>query len=262
MSAQDLSYSQLTTATEPFVVGEFATMWRAHPSGLLFAPTFDRLRPIVIAAPAGSSELARLTDDITDEDAFHDNALRFGHSYLDAYKYFHVAAVRNVARQMQALLMPDGTLLVNKSYEEEVGRYKTRADACTPEVRAILAKLKLIEWEGAPLTFEQWHDEVLQASTRRLGAQLEERKRIALVSGGPSPEELLNAKRGIIRIVDQTFAGFDTIAHDLDPATRTLVAGARAVWDAEVQKATGLADDRRRARKAAEDKKQNPGPQG
>jgi hypothetical protein len=164
---------------------------------------------------------------------------------------------------MQALLMPDGIALVNKSHEEEVGRLKARDEACTPEVRAILAKLKLIEWEGAPLTFEQWLDDLLQASTRRLGALIEERKRVILVSDGPSPEQLLDAKRGIIRIVDQAFEGFDTLGEDLAPSARALVVEARAVWDAEVRKATDLADDRRRARKATEAKKESlAGPQG
>lgn len=260
MSAQDLSFSQLITATEPFVTGDFATWWRGHPSGQLYAPTLDRLIPIVVAAPTGTSELARLTEQIAEEDGFHDEALRFGYSYLDSYTHFHIVAVRHIARQMQALLMPDGIALVNKSLEEEIGRLKVRADACTPEVRAVLAKFKLVEWEGAPLTFEQWLEEVLQASTRRLAALVEERKRIALVSDDPSPEALLNAKRGIIRIINQTFESFETV--DIDPTARALIVGARTVWDAEVGKATTLADERRRTRKAAEAKKNATDPQG
>src|SRR5690606_11038553 len=135
MSAHDLSFSQLVTATDPFVAGDFATWWRAHHSGQMFAPSFDRHRSIIITAPIGSSEIARLTEELADEDTFHDGALRFGNSYLGAYAHFHIVAVRNLARQMMALILPDGLALVNKSYEEEAGRYEAREKALTPEVR-------------------------------------------------------------------------------------------------------------------------------
>lgn len=255
MSAQDLSFSELATATEPFVTGDFAIWWRAHPSGQMFAPGLDRQRSIIITAPIGSSEIARLTDELSEEDAFHDDALRFGYMHLSSYTHFHIEDIRQVARRMQALIMPDGLALVNKSYEEEAGRLEAREKALTPEVRDTLSKFKLVEWEDAPLTFLQWHEEVLQASTRRLAALLQERKRVALVSGGPSPEALLNAKRALIRIVGQIFAGFETAWDEIDPVGRAHVEAARTIWNAEVAKATAAANARRRARKKAQEKK-------
>src|SRR5690606_23294492 len=169
---------------------------------------------------------------------------------LSSYTHFHIEDIRQVARRMQALIMPDGLALVNKSYEEEAGRLEAREKALTPEVRDTLSKFKLVEWEDAPLTFLQWHEEVLQASTRRLAALLQERKRVALVSGGPSPEALLNAKRALIRIVGQIFDGFEATWEDIDPIGRAHIEAARTSRDAEVSSATSASDARLRHRHA------------
>ena len=168
---------------------------------------------------------------------------------------YYLPEVRDVARQMKALIMPDGIELVNKSLEEEVSRADARDVARTPEVRAILARFKMVEAEGGPPHFDAWLDEVLQPSTRRLGALVHERKRLLLVSGegAPSAEALFNAKRGLIKLVRQIFASFAEA--ELTAEDRAQVDAAQAVWDGEVNKATELGDARRRARKAAEEKK-------
>ncbi len=253
MSAQDLSFAELVTATKPFVSGDFATWFRGEDIGKPFAAEIDDVRPLIVGAMTGSSEVDRLTEALAETDGEHDEALRFGDGLLTSYaEHYHVADVRDTARKMQALILPDGVSLVNKSYEEEAGRAQARDDVRTDDVRTQLARFRLVETDGGPANFDEWLDQVLQPSSKKLGELLDQRKRAALVDAGPTGEALLDAKRKLIALVRQVFATYDAIGGQLDDAARSNLAAARAVWDEEVRKATANAARRRAARARGE----------
>lgn len=251
MSAQDLTFSELATATKPFVEGPFSDWWRADTTfGTVFVGEMDRLRGIVVTAPAESSELGRLTELIAEEDVVHDTGIRFGVGYFTAFgESYHDRAIRELAERMLALLFPDGVALVNKSYAEEAGRADARDLARTPEVRAQLARFPMPATEG-PANFDAWMDAVLQPSTRRLGALLAQRDSIDLDPAAPSAQELLNAKRALITLVQQIFANYRVVEDTLDENARTKIKAVHDLWNQHVRQASARATARRRAAKS------------
>lgn len=251
MSAQDLSSAELVTATGHFVSGDFATWLRGNDMGARFAVEIDRLRPIVASAPSDSSEVGRLTVLLEEEDSDHDSGVRFGVGYLQTYaEHHHDEEVRADASAGMAAVFPDGVALVNRSCEEEAGRTEARARALTPELRARLARFRMVESDGGPATFVEWIDDVLQVSSRRLGELLDQRERLALDPDAPTPADLLRAKRELITVVTQAFASFAIVERQLSEADLENLREARGVWDAAVEKATIRGDARRRNRKS------------
>jgi hypothetical protein len=202
------------------------------------------------AAPAETSELGRVTQALADEDAFHDEAVRFGVGYLENIEDHHdQASERAAAQDLKSLLWPDGTSLVNKSYEEEAGRSAARDRVRTPEVRAKLERYSVPTSAGA-ISYDRWLDEVAQASANRLGAHLARRDALA-AGAGPSGAQLLNDKRSLVALVSLIFSNFRRLEPGFSETDRTKLKGLRDVWNEAVKRATDRANEARRRRAAA-----------
>ena len=249
MSAQDLSFAELISATQTLTgVGPIGEWWRANEVGRMFAPELDPLRVVIAAAPAESSELGRLVSELADEDAVHDQEVRFGDGLLALLGEQHWdAGVRADAQQLRALLFPDGARLTNKSYAEEAGRGAARQAVLTPDVRSKLALIPIATAAGGPANLDAWMTQNLQPSAERLGRLLAART-AAGSDGTPSPAELLDAKRRFIALVTQMFAIYRTLDPRLSETDRVKLQAVKSTWTDAVRAATDRATRRRAAR--------------
>ena len=252
MSAQDLTFSELHQATVSLVDdGPVGHWFRGTEVGRMFGEDVDRLRAVIAAAPAESSELGQVTADLAVEDAVHDDAIRFGDGVLENYEEnHHEPALRVLAAEARAIVFPDGVSLVNKSYAEEAGRAASRDAVRTPEVRAKLARFAVVMAAGAPIDLDRWMDAVLQPSTRRLGALLARRDALSTDPSVPSAATLLNAKREFIALVVLIFSMFRRLDARLDGSGRIKLKAIKDAWQRHVSGATERATEARRRRAA------------
>jgi len=252
MSAQDLTFAELGTATATIAgSGPPGDWWRGSNVGRLFGAEFDARRAVIVRAPAESSEAGRIVNALAEEDAVHDREVRFGDGLLELIEEHHwVLSMRVDAAMLRALLFPDGVALVNKTYAEEAGRGAARGAMLTPEVRAKLALIPVLDEPGGVTNMEQWVDRHLQPSSARLGTLLAQRA-AAASDGSPTPAELLEAKRGFISVVTHVFATFRALDAQLSETDRVQVKAMKATWSDAVRVATERVARRRAARAAA-----------
>jgi len=250
MSAQDLSFGEMITATQLMASadGPVGTWWRASEVGRIFDYDFARDRAIIARAPSDGSEAGRLVMELADEDAEHDREVRFGYGVLETAAEHHWdPLVRTSATELQGLLFPDGIGLTGKSYAEEAGRGASRRAVLTPEVKAKLARFGIVSGEGGPSNLDGWMDSRLQASSDRLSALLAARTEAAS-SGAPSPMELLESKRRFIALMNQIFATFRVLDGRMDESDKVKIKAIKSAWTDAVREATARADARRARR--------------
>lgn len=249
MSAQDLSFGEIITATELLAAsGPIGDWWRGHEVGRIFDPDFQRDRAIIARAPSDSSEAGRLVIQLADEDAVHDREVRFGYGVLETAAEHHWDPdVRTIAEQLQALIFPDGVGLIGKSYAEEAGRGASRRAVLTPEVKAKLARFGIVTSEGGPGNLDGWMETHLQASSDRLSRLLAART-AATAAGAPTAMELLESKRRFVALMGQIFGTFRVLDGRLNESDRLKVKSAKKQWDDGVREATARAEARRARR--------------
>jgi len=123
-----MTFAELASATGT-VAGEGppGEWFRASAVGRLFGGQFTAQRAVIVRAPAESTALGRLIDELAEEDAIHDREVRFGVGLLNVIAEHHWhPEIRVDAAMLYALLFPDGAALVNKSYPEEAGPRRPR----------------------------------------------------------------------------------------------------------------------------------------
>jgi len=247
-----MTFAELVSATATVAGGGPPGDWfRASAVGRVFAAQFDAQRAVIVRAPAESTALGRLMQELAEEDAIHDREVRFGVGLLEVIAEYHWHAETRVdAAMMQALLFPDGAALVNKSYAEEAGRGAARESVMSTEVRAKLATFPVPTPPGGPAEMNAWMDTNLQPSSANLGTLLAARGATA-TGDTPTPAELLEAKRSFIATVTQIFATFRTIDSQLTPTDRVQLDAWRSSWSEIVRAATKRAAERRAARARA-----------
>lgn len=250
ISAQDLSFAELISAKLTLTgVGPIGEWWRANEVGRMFAPEIDPLRPVLAAAPAESSELDRLVSELADEDAVHDQEVRFGDGLLALIgEQYWDASVRADAQQLRALLFPDGARLTNKSYAE--GGPGRRASGRAHARGAQQARAHPHRHAcGRARQPRRVMAQNLQPSSERL-ARLLTARTAAGSDGTPSPAELLDAKRRFIALVTQMFAIYRTLDPRLGESDRIKLQTIKSTWTDAVRAATDRAARRRAARAA------------
>lgn len=252
MSAQDLTFAEIVNATTWLTgAGPIGEWFRASDVGRIFSPELSATLLIIARAPAESSEPGRIVAALAEEDAVHRRDLHFlDGMLLTVAEHHYDAALRTDAAMLHALLLPDGVTLANRSYAEEAGRGAARAAVLTPEVRASLARLPVASPDGASANLDAWLTAHLQASAARLQALLDDRTRVGADSG-PSPNEMLDAKRRFIAVLAQVFATFRTLDARLTESDRVKVAAIKAQWSDVVRAATARAVHRRAVAHAA-----------
>jgi hypothetical protein len=245
MSAQDLTFSELLDVTRAWTEDPAAAFLAASPVSAPFMGRFQSLRALIGGASSTDAEVAQLTDQLGLADADHDEIARFIIAFFAAFAYYDDEAIAQLAQRLAAAIIPDGGMLVRMSYADEAGRVAPRAAVLTAEVRAELATFPL----PGSRTLADKVDQ-LQARATELGTLLERRR--ALVGGaeGPSGEELLDARRALIALIEQLFQSYRMLAAGLDEAARQQVTALEASWTTAVSEATGRASSRRRARAA------------
>lgn len=241
MSAQDLSFSALLDATRAWVEGPVSEFLRESPIASPFMGRFTRLRGTIASAPPESSELGQLTERLGEVDADHDELVRFIVAFLASFAHYGEAEIEALSKSLSTALIPEGASLVSKSYGDEAGRYETRERVATAELRAQLARFPL---PGGGTLVDKL--DRLQAVTLLLGQLLEQRRALGGASG-PTPGELLNAKRGVTALVAQIFQSYRMLEDDLDATTRAKVDALEDSWRAAVSEATTRATRRRAA---------------
>jgi len=247
-----MTFAELASATGTVAGdGPPGEWFRASAVGRLFGAQFTAQRAVIVRAPAESTALGRLIEELAEEDAIHDREVRFGVGLLNVIAEHHWhPEIRVDAAMLYALLFPDGAALVNKSYPEEAGRGDARGSVMSSEVRAKLATFPIPTPPGGPAEMNAWMDANLQASSARLAALLATRGATA-TSDTPTPGELLDGKRAFIATVTQMFATFRAIDSQLTESDRVQLRAWKSSWGDAVRTATERAVARRAARARA-----------
>jgi len=245
MSAQDLSFAELLGATAPLGEGgsHRALFERSHLSAL-YLEELDALRARIAPAPSRSMDEERITAELARIDAEHDRQVRFADGLLAVHaEHHHDVRVQSDASELRALLFPEGTQLVKRSYAEEAGRGEVREAVLTAAVRARLARYAVGTIDGVALSLATWMGEHLQVTTAHLGELLAARSSAASTSR-PQRSALLGAKRELIALYAELLGTF--------PRDRTLTGDDRRAledvertWQGAVQGATERASRRR-----------------
>lgn len=243
MSAQDLSFKELLDATRAWREEPGAAFLSTNSVSAAHMPRFNRLHGSIAGAPSGESELARITEWLGEVDGDHDVTARFIIAFLSAFAHDDLPDVSALAARLTATLIPEGYALVIKSYAEEAGSGDDRAGLLTEDVRTELASFPL----PASRTLLDKVD-ALQGYAGQLGSLLQQRRKLENDSTGPTGMDLLNAKRGLIALVEFVLKGFEMAEEELDESARAQVKALKDTWDAAVREATERADRRRRTK--------------
>lgn len=247
MSAQDMTVSELLGATEILLpTSPVGATLRGHEVFSPFVGLFDEARDVLAAAPPETSELGRITAELETVDADHDREIRFIVGFLLAFNYYWKPELRTEAQRIRQALFSEGTSLVNRSLSHEAGAAATRESALTPELRSSIVLFRLPDEEGGAQTLQHAIDR-LQGYARRVGELLEARAAAGGTDAGPTPRQVLDAKRRVIAIVGQILDSYRLLGDALDPSIRTKADALRTRWNDAVRVATERAERRREA---------------
>lgn len=252
MSAQDLSFEGLLDVTRAWSEDPAAAFLNTSGVSAAYMPRFNRLRSSIMGAPSGESELARITERLGEVDGDHDVTARFIIAFLSAFAHDDRPEISALAARLLAMLIPEGYSLVVKSYADEAGSGDNRAGLLTEEVRAELASFPL----PASRTLTDKVD-ALQGFAAELGTLIQRRRVLESDSTGPTGMDLLNAKRGLISLVELVLEGFSVVEEELEEPARAQFKALKDSWNAAVREATERADRRRRNKS---NKKTDPDP--
>ncbi|WP_428267123.1 hypothetical protein [Haliangium sp.] len=202
-------------------------------------PTIDAAYEVLIAthgARPSPGRLARIQERQAAVDAVHDDLVRVIYHSLRAAIYDRRARdAHQPLEALQAMLLPEGLRMVQKSYREEAGHVAVVAEQLGDSERALLASLPVSERRSLLDVVEQWIEEGM-----RLGALDRER------SGGDEPRvtpgAIMAARNQWIRAMHIVRTNASLIAAE-HPEIAGLIAHIdRAEAEAE-RRAAGRGDD-------------------